>query len=66
MTQLVHSLFDGSLVEEGFVVWQTVERLSQARQGDECLPPPHGGLAKDKVEARGVEVKVYQPQQPLG
>ena len=66
VTQLVYSFFDSPLMEEGFVVRQTVERLPQAGQGDESLPPTHGGLAKYKVESRGVEVEVHQPQQPLG
>lgn len=65
MPQLVHYLLENALAEEDRILWQTVERLSQARQRDKGLSPAHRRLPKDEVQAAGVTVDIGQPHHPL-
>jgi hypothetical protein len=39
MPQLVYYLLENALAEEGRILWQTIERFSQARQRDQGRPP---------------------------
>lgn len=54
VTKLMHGLLDSPLQEEGFIRWQPIEVLPQARQGDDSLSARHISLAEDEVEARSV------------
>ncbi len=65
VAQLVYGLFDCPLVEEGRVLWQAVEALAQAGQGNNRRRPAHARLAEDEVETRRVQVHVHDAQPPL-
>ncbi len=54
VAQLMHRLLDRPLVEQGLVLGQTVETLTQARQSNHSRRSTHPRLAEDEVKARGV------------
>ena len=66
VAQLVDAFLEGTSTIQVRILRQSVERGSQARQGDKGIAPVERRLAKDKVEAGRRAVGLGQPQQPPG
>ncbi len=66
VAQFVYRLLDRPLVEQGLVIWQAVQALTHAGEGDDGCRPAHLRLTEDEVEARRIQIHIDNGQPSLG
>ncbi len=65
MPELVDGLLYDALRKDGPVLRERIVTLAQSRQGDDRPLSAEFGLAKDEIEASGIEVHIRYPERSI-
>ena len=65
MAQLVNGFLGSSLIKEVLLIRQSIKPLPESGKTDEGHLTVQRSFAKDKVEARGIQVQISYPQDLL-